>query len=91
MYVAFLRDAESTLLDTRTVGFASPTKVWQDSKEIIEGSVVLSIEYVKKINKAKQSALYLHELGSCPRARARHVRAERHVLPRRQQQHAEPR
>lgn len=32
-------------------------------KEITEGSVVLSIEYVKKINKAKQSALYLHELG----------------------------
>jgi hypothetical protein len=63
VYVAFLRDAESTLLDTRTVGFASPTRVWKDSKEITEGSVVLSIEYVKKINKAKQSALYLHELG----------------------------
>lgn len=63
LYIAFLRDAESTLLDTRTVGFASPTKVWRDSKEITEGSVVLGIEYVKKINKAKQSALYLHELG----------------------------
>ena len=63
IYVAFLQDAESTLLDTRTVGFASPTKVWQDAKEIVEGSVVLSIDYVKKINKARQSALYLHELG----------------------------
>jgi hypothetical protein len=63
IYVAFLQDAESTLLDKRTVGFASPTKVWKDSKEIVEGSVVLSIDYVKKINKAKQSALYLHELG----------------------------
>ncbi len=63
IYVAFLQDAESTLLDTRTVGFASPTKVWQDSKEIVEGSVVLSIDYVRKINKARQSALYLHELG----------------------------
>ena len=63
LYLAFLKDAESTLLDTRTVGFASPTKVWKDSKEITEGSVVLSIDYVKKINKAKQSALYLHELG----------------------------
>lgn len=63
LYIAFLRDADSTLLDTRTVGFASPTKVWKDSKEITEGSVVLSIDYVKKINKAKQSALYLHELG----------------------------
>jgi hypothetical protein len=63
IYVAFLQDAESTLLDKRTVGFASPTKVWKDSKEITEGSVVLSIDYVKKINRDKQSALYLHELG----------------------------
>ena len=63
LYIAFLNDSESTLLDTRTVGFASPTKVWQDSKEITEGSVVLSIDYVKKINAKKESALYLHELG----------------------------
>lgn len=63
LYLAFLKDAESTLLDSRTVGFASPTKVWKDSKEITEGSVVLSIDYVKKINRQKQSALYLHELG----------------------------
>ena len=63
IYVAFLKDSESTLLDKRTVGFASPTKVWKDSKEITEGSVVLSIDYVKKINRNKQSALYLHELG----------------------------
>jgi len=63
LYLAFLKDAESTLLDTRTVGFASPTKVWKDSKEITEGSVVLSIDYVKKISRTKQSALYLHELG----------------------------
>jgi hypothetical protein len=63
LYIAFLKDSESTLLDSRTVGFASPTKVWKDSKEITEGSVVLGIEYVKKINAKKQSALYLHELG----------------------------
>jgi len=63
LYIAFLTDAESTLLDKRTVGFASPTKVYKDAKEITEGSVVLSIDYVKKINAQKQSALYLHELG----------------------------
>jgi hypothetical protein len=63
LYLAFLNDAESTLLDSRTVGFASPTKVFQDQREIVEGSVVLSIDYVKRINGAKQSALYLHELG----------------------------
>ena len=63
LYIAFLNDKDSSLLDSRTVGFASPTKVFKDQKEITEGSVVLSIDYVKKINAAKQSALYLHELG----------------------------
>jgi hypothetical protein len=63
LYVAFLNDKDSSLLDSRTVGFASPTKVFKDQKEITEGSVVLSIDYVKRINAAKQSALYLHELG----------------------------
>ena len=35
----------------------------EHQKEIVEGSVVLSIDYVKKINAQRQSALYLHELG----------------------------
>ena len=63
LYIAFLNDSDSSLLDSRTVGFASPTKVWKDQREITEGSVVLSIDYVKRINARKQSALYLHELG----------------------------
>ena len=63
VYVAFLRDSDSTLLDARTVGFASPTKVFKDQKEIVEGSVVLSIEYVQKVNRLHRSSLYLHEIG----------------------------
>ena len=63
LYIAFLNDSDSSLLDSRTVGFASPTKVWKDQREITEGSVVLSIDYVKRINTRRQSALYLHELG----------------------------
>jgi hypothetical protein len=63
LYIAFLNDSDSSLLDSRTVGFASPTKVFKDQKEITEGSVVLSIDYVKRINAAHESALYLHELG----------------------------
>lgn len=63
IYVAFLKDADSTLLDQRTVGFASPTRVWKDSKQIVEGSMVLSIEYVKKASAQERSAVYLHELG----------------------------
>jgi Matrixin len=63
VYIAFLPQKESSLLDQRTVGFASPTKVWKDSKQIVEGSVVLSIEYVKKASAQERSAVYLHEIG----------------------------
>jgi hypothetical protein len=63
VYIAFLPQKDSSLLDQRTVGFASPTKVWKDSKQIVEGSVVLSIEYVKKASAQERSAVYLHELG----------------------------
>ncbi len=63
IYIAFLNERDSSLLDKRTVGFASPTKVWKDSKEITEGSMVLSIEYVKKASAEERSAVYLHELG----------------------------
>jgi len=63
IYIAFLRDQDSSLLDQRTVGFASPTKVWKDSRQIVEGSMVLSIEYVKRASAQQRSAVYLHELG----------------------------
>jgi hypothetical protein len=63
IYIAFLRDQVSSLLDQRTVGFASPTRVWKDSKQIVEGSMVLGIEYVKRASAQQRSAVYLHELG----------------------------
>jgi hypothetical protein len=63
IFVAFLNDADSSMLDSRTVGMASPTKVFAGKKEIVEGSVVLEIEYVKKANRLHQSSLYLHEVG----------------------------
>lgn len=63
IFVAFMRDADSSLLDSRTVGFASPTKVFVDSHQIVEGSVVLSIEYVAKVNQRHEHSLYLHEIG----------------------------
>lgn len=63
IYIAFLNEKDSTLLDKRTVGFAAPTKVWRDSKQIVEGSAVLSVEFVKQADRDESSALYLHELG----------------------------
>ena len=63
IYVAFVHDSDSTMLDDRTVGVATPTKVFSNNKEITEGSVVLSIDYVAKSNRLHRSSLYLHELG----------------------------
>lgn len=63
IFVGFLHDSDSSLIDTRTVGFAAPSKVFVNRKEIVEGSVVLSIEYVLKVNRLKESSLYLHEIG----------------------------
>lgn len=63
IFVTFLRNDESSLLDERTVGLAMPSKLVVAERTIVEGSVVLSIEYVKKAAKAKRSALYLHEIG----------------------------
>jgi hypothetical protein len=63
IYIAFMSKNESTLLDMRTVGFAAPTKVWKDSKQIVEGSAVFSIEFIKQADRDEISALYLHELG----------------------------
>jgi hypothetical protein len=63
IFVTFLHDADSSMLDDRTVGFATPSKVYPGSKEIVEGSVALSIEYVMKANRRHRSSLYLHEIG----------------------------
>ena len=63
IYVAFLHNSDSALLDTRTVGFASPSKVFASGKQIVEGSIVLSVEYVNKVAGAHERALYLHEIG----------------------------
>jgi hypothetical protein len=63
IYVAFLHNEDSSMLDDRTVGFATPTKVFANNKEIVEGSVVMGIDYVKKVNRKHSASLYLHELG----------------------------
>lgn len=63
IYVGFLHDRDSSLIDSRTVGFAAPSKVFVNRKEIVEGSVILSIEYVEKVNRLRESSLYLHEIG----------------------------
>ena len=63
IFVGFLHDADSSFIDSRTVGFAAPSKVFVNRKEIVEGSIILSVEYVGKVSGKKESALYLHEIG----------------------------
>ena len=63
IFVGFLHDADSSFIDSRTVGFAAPSKVFVNRKEIVEGSIILSVEYVGKVSGKKESALYLHEMG----------------------------
>ena len=63
IFVGFLHDADSSFIDSRTVGFAAPSKVFVNRKEIVEGSIILSVEYVAKVSGKKESALYLHEIG----------------------------
>lgn len=61
--VLFLHNDESSLLDERTVGLAMPSKLVVSQRQIVEGSIVLSYEYVRRAAKLKRSALYLHEMG----------------------------
>ena len=63
IFVLFLHNDESSLLDDRTVGLAMPSKLIVEQRQIVEGSVVLSYEYVRKAARLKRSALYLHEIG----------------------------
>lgn len=63
IFVLFLHNGESSLLDDRTVGLAMPSKLIVDQRQIVEGSVVLSYEYVRRAARAQRSALYLHEIG----------------------------
>jgi len=63
VFILFLHNDESSLLDERTVGLAMPSKLIVEERQIIEGSVVLSYEYVQRAARLQRSALYLHELG----------------------------
>lgn len=63
IFILFLHNDESSLLDDRTVGLAMPSKLIVEERQIVEGSVVLSYEYVRRAVRLKRSALYLHEIG----------------------------
>ena len=45
------------------VGFASPNKIFADTKEIVGGYMVLSADYVSVADSAHRRTLFMHELG----------------------------
>ncbi len=63
VFLDFVPDSESARLGGGVVGLASPSTVWQSSKEIESGTVVFRTDYVKSAGAKEAKALYLHELG----------------------------
>ena len=63
IYVALLTDAQSQFLSPNVVGFAMPTLVWADRKEIDQGEAAFRIDYVVDTGQGKRIAVFMHELG----------------------------
>ena len=61
--VYFVPNARSTMITREVVGFASPNKVFADTKEIVGGYMVLSADYVQLVDAVHRRALFMHELG----------------------------
>lgn len=61
--IYFATDAESTMLTKSVVGFASPSLVWTDAREITGGYAVFNVDYLRKTGDKKHEALFTHEIG----------------------------
>jgi hypothetical protein len=61
--ITFLWDKDSTMLTKDVVGFASPSKVFADSKEIVGGYAAFNINYIIKSKPADRASLFIHEIG----------------------------
>lgn len=61
--ITFLWDKDSTTLTKTTVGFAGPSKVFTDSKEIVGGYAAFNINYLIKSKPAENMSLFTHEIG----------------------------
>lgn len=61
--IKFLRDTQSDFLTERVVGFASPSKVWANEKEIVGGYAGFNIDYLVNASQKERRSLFLHEIG----------------------------
>lgn len=61
--ITFIWDKDSTMLTKDVVGFASPSRVFADSKEIVGGYAAFSINYLIRAKPKQQASLFAHEIG----------------------------
>jgi len=45
------------------VGFGSPSRVFADTREIVNGYIVVSTDYLVKTDSKKRQVLLMHEVG----------------------------
>lgn len=61
--IAFLSDSESTFLTKTVVGLASPSKVWENDKQIVGGYVGFNADYLSTASVKDRRNLFMHEIG----------------------------
>jgi len=61
--VYFVPDSKSTTLSKSVVGFGSPSRVFAETREIVNGYFVVSTDYLVRSDSQKRRMLFMHELG----------------------------
>ena len=61
--IYFVPDAKSSLITKTVVGYGTPSRVYADTKEIVNGYFVVSTDYLVHTNNASRQQLFMHELG----------------------------
>ncbi len=63
LYLALLRDKDSSILSDRIVGLGEPTSVDVTNREILAGEGTFERDYVRSASEAQLVALVTHEIG----------------------------
>ncbi len=83
MYITVLTNAESTYLTDRVVGFAMPTQVLPDNKEILQAEGAFRTDYVASSAKGQRISGVHARARARPRSGSQHQQGRHHVPDRR--------
>ncbi|MDO8732918.1 MAG: matrixin family metalloprotease [Actinomycetota bacterium] len=61
--VYFVPDSKSSIITKNVVGYGSPSRVFAGSKEIVNGYIAVSTDYLVRTNSFDRRLLFMHELG----------------------------